>query len=315
MTGPVIVVGNTAADLFVEVHHFPEGTDREFGPASLAVVEHAVRLEVGGNAGRSASWLRHLGLEVLLLTRLGGDVWGSLLRAELERTGVSVVSVAGTETSTNFVATDRYGNRTSFFYPGEADYGRPDVREETSLVAITACPFPSVTDLAEWVPPLSDQGVPVFVDPGPALVGRPDFNELTTLAGPGVYLALNSAELADLTGQDDLGAGVHVAHEYGFPTLVVKLGERGALVSSAADGRALRVPASPMPSSAPTVGAGDAFNAGFLFGLVNGWDLCRAAAFGNRVAHRALRQDRTPPDVAAEMLSNLDDDLKNIQEV
>ena len=42
----VDVVGNTAADISVEVDHFPPGTKAEFGPASLVVAHQAARLGI-----------------------------------------------------------------------------------------------------------------------------------------------------------------------------------------------------------------------------------------------------------------------------
>jgi sugar/nucleoside kinase (ribokinase family) len=56
----------------------------------------------------------------------------------------------------------------------------------------------------------------------------------------------------------------------GHPLLVaVKQGARGALVTAAGD--ILRVPAQPM-KVVDTTGAGDSFNAGFIYGWATGWD-------------------------------------------
>lgn len=316
MTPQVVLVGNTVADLFTEVGHFPQGSAPEFGPASLVVTEHAVRFNVGGNAGRAAGLLARLGTSVQLFTRLGTDVWGRLLRSELERDGVEVVSSGECESSSNFVATQADGNRVSFFYPGEPDYGSPSVGPGTKFVAIAACPFPKPSDIEGWYRAVLEASMPVLIDPGPALVGRPALRDLASLSGPGVYLTLNSFELADLTGCRELRDGLDKAHGCGFSHLVVKLGERGAVVSTAAAGRPALLPSSPLPrASSTTVGAGDAFNAGLLHGLVNGLDLLRSAALGNRVACTALSAVWASSPHGIDVLSGLDQDVSHLQEV
>lgn len=315
MTPQVVLVGNTVADLFTEVGHFPEGSVPEFGPASLAVTEHAVRFNVGGNAGRAAVLLARLGTSVQLFTRLGTDVWGRLLRSELERDGVEVVDSGGRETSSNFVATRADGNRVSFFYPGEPDYGSPLVGPDTKFVAIAACPFPKPSELQGWYQAVLEAGTPVLIDPGPALVGRPGLTDLASLSGPHVYLTLNSFELADLTGCRDLRDGLEKAHESGFSYLVVKVGERGAVVSTVRGGPPALLPSSPLPPATSTVGAGDAFNAGLLHGLVSGFDLFHAAALGNRVACTALSEGWAGSPDEIDVLSGLDEDVAHLQEV
>ena len=310
-----MVVGNTVADLFVETEHFPLGTDSEFGPLSLAVAQGAARLDVGGNAGRTAALLAEFGARVRLHTRLGCDLWGDWLRSELGRRGVDVVWGEGGETSTNFVATDAAGKRVSFFFPGSADYGVPEVGAGTSFVMVAACPFPDITQLASWLPRLG-AGVPALVDPGPGILGRPGLAELARLAAPQTYLTFNGSELAELTGEGDVAGGLRQAHALGFRNIVVKLGSRGALVSSGTRTGAWLLPGEPLAEGArSTVGAGDAFDAGLVFGLANGFDLCTSAALGNRVARRRLSGGRVGPNGAAELLSHLDDDVNKAQEV
>ena len=111
-----------------------------------------------------------------------------------------------------------------------------------------------------------------------------------------------------------MAGGLRQARAIGFRNVVVKLGSRGALVSSGTGASLL--PGEPLAERArSTVGAGDAFNAGLVFGLANGFDLCTSAALGNRVARRRLSGGRVGPNGAAELLSHLDDDVNKAQEV
>jgi len=77
----------------------------------------------------------------------------------------------------------------------------------------------------------------------------------------------------------DLRAAVEAMHRLGPKTIVVKRGAQGATLFCC--GRPPRdVPGFPVEVY-NVLGAGDAFAAGFIYGLVKGWDLFKAARMGN----------------------------------
>jgi sugar/nucleoside kinase (ribokinase family) len=312
----VLVIGNTVADIFSEAEHLPRGTGGEFGAGTLVVANQAARLRVGGNAGRTAWLLGRLGLRVRLHTHLGSDVWGAWLLGELAGCGVDVRGPVGGQSSTNFVGTDVTGNRMSFFFPGPCDYGTPEANGTTSFVVIAACPFPDLDQVTAWMAALGGLAVPVLVDIGPPLFGRPGLSELAALAGPLVYLTMNEAELGDMTGCHDRAEGMRRIQEVGFRRVVVKLGAHGALVSAGPGKPGWRVSAAALgPEPQGTVGAGDSFNAGLVYGLSTGLDLTKAAALGNCVAWRALSGPELGPDEGPGLVAQLDKDPQQIQEV
>jgi sugar/nucleoside kinase (ribokinase family) len=156
----------------------------------------------------------------------------------------------------------------------------------------------------------------VLVDLGPRLFGRPDLPQLTRLVGPLVYLTMNEAELAGLTECRYQHDGLRKLHDIGFARVVIKLGPRGALVSTAPGPTGWRVVTEALPfGPRSTVGAGDSFNAGLVYGLLSGFDICRSAALGNRVAWRALSGPELGPSSGAELISHLDHDPEPVQEV
>lgn len=108
------------------------------------------------------------------------------------------------------------------------------------------------------------------------------------------WVKLNRDELNRLSG-DPPGPGddcalreqaVAFRARHGLTGLVVTLGADGALMVPAA-GEPLRLPASPPPALADTVGAGDAFAAVLILGLTRGWPLPdtleRALGFAARI--------------------------------
>src|SRR5882672_10229909 len=77
----------------------------------------------------------------------------------------------------------------------------------------------------------------------------------------------------------DLRAAVEAMHRHGAKTIVVKRGAQGA--TRFCRGRPPRdVPGFPVEVY-NVLGAGDAFAAGFIYGLVKGWDLYQSARMGN----------------------------------
>jgi 2-dehydro-3-deoxygluconokinase len=81
-------------------------------------------------------------------------------------------------------------------------------------------------------------------------------------------------ELAVVAGVDDDGTGeaaATVLHERGVPTVVAKVGERGAILHGPSRA-ALHVAALRVPHVVDPIGAGDAFCAGFLAARLEGLD-------------------------------------------
>jgi fructokinase len=94
------------------------------------------------------------------------------------------------------------------------------------------------------------------------------------------WAKLNEHELRTLARRDDGAAGIKVLAEElrracGLQVLVVTRGEAGALVL--ADGVAAEVAPAAMGEIVDTVGAGDAFSAVSIFGLLRGWPLAALA--------------------------------------
>ncbi|MFV0644039.1 MAG: adenosine kinase [Sphingomonadaceae bacterium] len=90
-------------------------------------------------------------------------------------------------------------------------------------------------------------------------------------------LFANHVELAALTGEDDLEAGL-AALAPKVPVLVVTRSADGAVAISGND-RA-QIAAEPVDEVVDTTGAGDLFAAGFLHGMVQGDDLSRCLRMG-----------------------------------
>jgi pseudouridine kinase len=110
-------------------------------------------------------------------------------------------------------------------------------------------------------------------------------------------LALNRDEVAALTGrkvrtESDLRAAVQALHRAGIAHVVVGLGPRGVLASSAEPPKTTRVAAAAAPLVDVT-GGGDAALAGTVFGLLQGQDLAEAARWGQAAAAMTVSATET----------------------
>lgn len=82
-------------------------------------------------------------------------------------------------------------------------------------------------------------------------------------------------------GRDDPAEIAMFLQDAGAKVVGLKMGERGSYLR-AADGTEVRVPILPVTAVDGT-GAGDAYVAGFLAGLLRGWSLEECARFANAV--------------------------------
>jgi ribokinase len=128
--------------------------------------------------------------------------------------------------------------------------------------------------------------VKVTFDPG-MLYSRLGLKELKNILKRTFVLFLNLKEIKLLTGVEDYKKGIKILHEEGVDIIVVKLDKKGCYVDN---GRLNYSIKSFKVDVIDTTGAGDAFCAGFIFGLVSGKNLYESGRLGNFVASRCIRK-------------------------
>ena len=128
---------------------------------------------------------------------------------------------------------------------------------------------------------LSD--VKTCFDPG-ALYARKGLAALKPLIKRSYAVFPNENEVRLLTGQD-YREGAKKLIELGAELVAVKLGKRGCYVS---DGKESHLIDAYRVEAVDTTGAGDAFCAGFIYGLTKRKDLYECGKLGNFVASRCV---------------------------
>lgn len=267
MAFDIVSVGNINVDLSFRLSRVP-GKDQE-------VFSEDFKLAHGGSAANVAFAASRLGLRVAMLGCVGDDPWGEEAVAELERAGVDcagVKRVIGAKTGTVCVMVDGGGHRSMVAFRG----ANGNLRSALD----SGVPEAKVLHLSNVSKPvlLKARAVGknhrVSCDPGGG-AGEMGIDPLNGLE----ILLLNEEECASLTGLR-LGLGVSLlAGKVG--NVVVKRGKRGAV--SAAGHLRFRQPSFDVPVIDAT-GAGDAFDAGYLLGAIEGRGLARCLALGQAVA-------------------------------
>ena len=110
------------------------------------------------------------------------------------------------------------------------------------------------------------------------VLGTEDEAKAVTLADP-AQVRVEHSQISGARVAGDVNAAVKAIQRHGPKLVVVKRGERGATLFEA--GQPMRdVPGFPVEVY-NVLGAGDAFAAGFIYGLVKKWDYYKAARMGN----------------------------------
>jgi len=110
------------------------------------------------------------------------------------------------------------------------------------------------------------------------VLGTDDECRAVTLTDP-TQVNVTDSQISGAHVSGDLQNAVEAMHCLGPQVIVVKRGEKGATVFQSGKSRR-DVPGFPVEVY-NVLGAGDAFAAGFIYGLVKGWDLYKSARMGN----------------------------------
>ncbi|MBS7624405.1 carbohydrate kinase family protein [Candidatus Bathyarchaeota archaeon] len=244
----------------------------------------------GGSAANTAVGLARLGVKVGYIGKVAKDREGELLLKAFLSEGVDTSGIIVSETGRSgsvigFV--DQKGNRALYLDPGVNNTLK---YEEINLDYVRGAKILHLTSFAGKLPfeaqkklieSISD--IKVTFDPG-VIYARKGLDTLKPIVKRTYAFLPSEGELRLLTGED-YREGAQILLNEGVQIVAVKLGGRGCYVT---DGNEEHLISPFKVEVIDTTGAGDAFCAGFIYGLLRGKSLRECGVLGNFVASRCL---------------------------
>ena len=245
----------------------------------------------GGSAANTIVGLARLGLKTGFIGKVATDHEGQLLLDDFKREGVNtdgiVLSKYGSS-GTVAAYVDKKGERALYVHPSVNDalfYGEIDLEYACKsrfvhLTSVDRKPFQAQKRLVKELPDIE-----VSFDPG-EIYARKGLKAIKPIIRRSSVVLPSEGELKMLTGKS-WKEGARTLLKEGAGIVAVKLGERGCYVT---DGKEAHLIEPFKVKVIDTTGAGDAFCAGFIYGLVKGKDLYQCGRLGNFVASRCITQ-------------------------
>lgn len=289
----VVVIGDANVDLeivlpsadHVDTHGNPE--PRLFG---------------GGSAANTAAALARLGVGCRFVGTVGDDSYGRFAVADLVEAGVDtsgVVSVGSSPTVMVIVVVRPDGERLIYVWPPTGG-AHTELSVDTSELAVRDAEWLHVSGLCLRMSPARDavlaameraraSGIPVSFDLNLRLENwgwDAGFRAVvdTAIERSDVVMGAAVDEIVPLAGVADPAAAA-TALAGDSRLVIARLGSDGSLACFR--DQTVRQPGFPV-DVADTVGAGDAFNAGFIAARHRGEDVSGAMRWGNGVAALAV---------------------------
>ncbi|MFG2551007.1 carbohydrate kinase family protein [Streptomyces sp. NPDC048581] len=272
MSFDLVVIGDANPDVML-------GPVREVAFGQRERLVEQGRLVLGGSAAIMACGAARLGLRVAFVGRVGDDPAGAFVRRELAARGVDVghlVRDPRLPTALTAVLAAGDGDRAVLTSPGCLAATGPDDVPPRLLAAarhVHAASFFLMPRLARSLAEVFERarahGATTSLDTNDDPADRWDIPGRDPLLKVTDVLLPNATEARALSGCDQLTDAAASLARSG-PTVVVKDGERGALLCGG--DQLLTTP--PVPVDAvDAVGAGDSFDAGFVAARLRGLDL------------------------------------------
>lgn len=275
---PQIAVSGSIA--FDKIMNFPgvfsdnivAGKPHQFHQLNLSLVVDNLKTSFGGTAGNIAYNLSLLKEKPIVFGAVGFDF--SSYRDWLIKNKINlqfVKQVKSFPTAAAHIITDKNDNQISAFYPCAAtlDYANKAVlaayRAHNIVLAIIAPDNPKM--MLQYAKTYRTKNIPFIFDPGQVVQAFSAVELTAALSGAKVLIG-NDYEINFIL--QSLGINLPQLSKK-VETLIVTKGSKGSEIYQS--GQKLIVkPAKPANSSDPT-GAGDAYRAGLIKGLIKGYNL------------------------------------------
>jgi len=287
----VVLVGELCLDVIVT------GIPRKLTKKLLTFVD-LLEIRAGGIAFNTAAGLTALGLRCGIIGKVGKDKLGQFLLNEIKRHNIDVSRTIFSEEINTHASVDITFKDFSKGFFATPEYPLLSF-EEIDLEYLTRA---KVLFLAGWlrefklwrygerlVRKAKDENLIVVMDPARPYVSGWKTSLKKMLKFIDIML-LDETEAMIITGEKDPVKAAKYLLKGGVRYVGIKLGKQGCLI--AVPKQFIKLPAYKV-RIVDTVGAGDAWNAGFIYAFQRGMSISQIAKFANAVAALTISRIKT----------------------
>jgi len=268
MTQTNLICGSLAIDTILT---FPNRFDSilladQLHKVNVSFLAPTMRTEFGGCAGNIAYNLHMLGGDARIVGVMGQDHGAYFER--LHKLGLSTDNILIKHEAYNaqcFVTADVDNNQINAFHPGAMSFAHENDIAKAGPARVAIISPDGHLGMQRHAATLHASGIPFMFDPGQQL---PMFNadELLDFIAKATYIATNDYEIELL--MDRTGLTLPQIAER-VEALIVTRGEKGSEIYT--KGQRIEIPAVAAEAVLDPTGCGDAYRAGLLFGITQGW--------------------------------------------
>jgi len=266
----VICIGAALVDMIAQVVRHPSDDDEVF-VSDLTVLS-------GGAAANTAYACAKIGLSTAFIGKLGDkDTFGEKIINDFKEVAVDTRLIKYSKdykTGSAYVALNRKGERRIYAHSGAANYlSKKDISKKelknAKIIFLSSLrnlePLQMAAEIGKSV------NIPVILNPGMLIVDQ-GFQKLKKLLEKIDVLILSQREYLSLLNikENELNEAIIIKYSekllsLGIQVIIVTLGEKGSFFLTK-KGNGL-IPSLELSKVIDTTGAGDAFSAGFIYGL------------------------------------------------
>jgi fructokinase len=310
MTKKILGIGNAIVDVlckvdenFLKEHNLIKGSMSlidEVTAQKLSQLKYE-KITSGGSVGNTIAALAQLGAKTSFIGKVGSDEFGSRFISEIEKTGTQFIGDNSYEkpSAKSFILVTSDAQRTMCTFLGCAsEVSENDITEKAfegaEIIYLEGYLWDAASTILALKKAISlakKMNVKVaFSLSDPFCVSRHKKDFLELVKNDLDILFANEHEVLELTGDKEFST--KKLNEFFLSNknliAVVTRSEKGCCVFS--DGEFFEINAEEIEKLVDTTGAGDAFAAGFLYGLVNDETLKKSASFGNVLASKIIQK-------------------------